>query len=144
MVSEHIVSTVIRFRQLADTARQAGIELGRLHAASSHGLFLRPDAFLDMVRPGLALYGAYPSGADTDAAQLTPAFRLRARVARGKRTFLDEYGATNEAEFFAVATEFFFAKPAAMRRHEPELYELLQGFYGQDPAARAARSGEGP
>ena len=69
---------------------------------------------------------------------------LRARVSRGKSTFLDQYGATNEAEFFAVATEFFFDKPAAMRRHEPELYELLQGFYGQDPAARAARSGEGP
>jgi len=65
---------------------------------------------------------------------------LRARVRRGKSTFLNQYGATNEAEFFAVATEFFFDKPVAMKRHEPELYALLQGFYGQDTAARATRN----
>lgn len=63
---------------------------------------------------------------------------LRARIGRGQRTFLDQYGATNEAEFFAVATEFFFDKPAAMEQHEPELYDLLRSFYGQDPAARAS------
>ena len=71
-----------RFQELSAAAKEAGIDLGRLHAASSHGLFLRPEAHLDMVRPGLVLYGAYPSGADTGAARLTPAFRLRARVAR--------------------------------------------------------------
>lgn len=66
---------------------------------------------------------------------------LRARVARGKQTFLDQYGATNEAEFFAVATEFFFDKPTAMERHEPELYALLRSFYGQDTAARVRGGG---
>jgi alanine racemase len=74
-----------RFQELASGAQGEGIDLGVLHAASSHGLFQRPEAFLDMVRPGLALYGAYPSGADTSAAHLTPAFRLRARVARVER-----------------------------------------------------------
>ena len=63
---------------------------------------------------------------------------LRSKVERGQQTFLDQYGATNEAEFFAVATEFFFDRPSAMKRREPELYELLQSFYGQDPAARVA------
>lgn len=61
---------------------------------------------------------------------------LRERAAHGRPTFLDEYGATNEAEFFAVATEFFFDKPAAMQHHEPELYALLRDFYNQDPARR--------
>lgn len=74
-----------RFRALADTVRAAGMDPGRLHAASSHGLFHRPEAFLDMVRPGLALFGAYPSGADRSMVPLTPAFRLRARVARVER-----------------------------------------------------------
>jgi Mlc titration factor MtfA (ptsG expression regulator) len=64
---------------------------------------------------------------------------LRDRVSRGKSTFLDQYGATNEAEFFAVATEFFFDKPMAMQRHEPDLYGLLRDFYGQDPATRQPR-----
>jgi len=49
-------------------------------------------------------------------------------------TFLDPYGATNPAEFFAVATEFFFEKPRAMRAEHPELYEQLKTFYHQDPA----------
>ena len=75
-----------RFREVTERSRQAGMDLGRLHAASSHGLFFRPAAHLDMVRPGLVLYGAYPDGARAlDAARLVPAFRLRARVARVER-----------------------------------------------------------
>lgn len=61
---------------------------------------------------------------------------LRERVAAGKATFLDGYGATNEAEFFAVATEFFFDRPVATLQREPELYAVLRDFYQQDPASR--------
>lgn len=70
-----------RFRDLTDGLRRAGVPLGKLHAASSHGLFFRRDGYLDMVRPGLALYGAYPSGAaQLGLVRLTPVFRLKARV----------------------------------------------------------------
>jgi hypothetical protein len=62
--------------------------------------------------------------------------RLLKDVEKGKRTFLDEYGATDEAEFFAVATEHFFDQPLRMRRAAPELYRVLKGYYRQDPAAR--------
>jgi MtfA peptidase len=54
---------------------------------------------------------------------------LRERAEAGKRSFLDDYGATNEAEFFAVATEAYFLRPDKMRRHEPALHALLAGFY---------------
>ena len=64
---------------------------------------------------------------------------LRQRVQRGQASFLDAYGATNEAEFFAVATEFFFDQARQMKKQEPDLYAVLQDFYGQDPAARTAR-----
>lgn len=60
---------------------------------------------------------------------------LRARAERGQPTFLDTYGATNEAEFFAVCTEHFFDQPRDLKREEPALYEVLSGFYRQDPAA---------
>lgn len=60
---------------------------------------------------------------------------LRRESERGRRTFLDSYGATNEAEFFAVVTEYFFDQPAAMLRHHPELYAVLKAFYRQDPAS---------
>jgi alanine racemase len=75
-----------RFRELVGRARERGFPTGRLHAASSHGLFFRPDALLDLVRPGLALYGAYPAGARAlGQADLRVAFRLRARVVRVER-----------------------------------------------------------
>jgi Mlc titration factor MtfA (ptsG expression regulator) len=60
---------------------------------------------------------------------------LRARTERGEPTFLDSYGAVDEAEFFAVATEHFFDQPRELRLAEPALYEVLSAFYRQDPAA---------
>jgi Mlc titration factor MtfA (ptsG expression regulator) len=59
------------------------------------------------------------------------------RTDRGLESFLDDYGATHPAEFFAVATEFFFEKSQEMKRRRPALYDVLKGFYNQDPAARA-------
>ncbi|MAA65392.1 MAG: hypothetical protein CL581_11510 [Alteromonadaceae bacterium] len=47
---------------------------------------------------------------------------------------LDPYGATNPAEFFAVATEAFFQSPQALQTHEPHLYDCLKGFYQLSPA----------
>ena len=46
---------------------------------------------------------------------------------------MDYYGATNPAEFFAVATETFFEKPEQMSKKHPELYEELKTYYCIDP-----------
>ncbi len=58
---------------------------------------------------------------------------LKDRVDAGKRTFLDEYGATNEAEFFAVATEAFFMRGADLHEAHPELFAVLADFYNFEP-----------
>jgi len=55
---------------------------------------------------------------------------------RRQRRALRSYGATNEAEFFAVATESFFERPEQMHEHTPDLYQLLRGFFGCDPLQR--------
>lgn len=52
----------------------------------------------------------------------------------GRSTLLDQYGSTNPAEFFAVATEAFFEKSARLRERHPRLYEVLRDYYGQEPA----------
>jgi MtfA peptidase len=52
---------------------------------------------------------------------------------------LDPYGGTSVAEFFAVATEAFFDAPVKLEQHQPDLFEILRGFYKQDPAERARR-----
>ncbi len=60
---------------------------------------------------------------------------LERRVAQGESEVLDDYALTSPAEFFAVATESFYEKPAAMRDELPDLYEQLRRFYRVDPAA---------
>ena len=66
-----------------------------------------------------------------------PEFRIHVqRASRGEATLLDEYGATNEAEFFAVVTEAFFQTPVELTREHPDLYQILTALYRQDPAAR--------
>ncbi|MGI8574196.1 MAG: zinc-dependent peptidase [Egibacteraceae bacterium] len=58
------------------------------------------------------------------------------RAGAGSR-LLDDYAATNPSEFFAVATEAFFGRAAALRADRPELYDVLADYYRQDPAARS-------
>ena len=64
--------------------------------------------------------------------------RQQAAVDHAEAAALDPYAATNPAEFFAVATEAFFEQGARMKERLPRLYEQLQLFYQQDPAALAA------
>lgn len=42
---------------------------------------------------------------------------------------LNPYAGTNEAEFFAVLSEYFFQKPAFLKEHHPELYAILDKAY---------------
>jgi len=53
---------------------------------------------------------------------------------------LRAYGATNKAEFFAVASEYFFEKPALLKKHHPELYECLSTLFNQDLKAQMLAS----
>jgi alanine racemase len=63
-----------------------GIRLGRIHAAPTFEVFHFPEAHLDMVRPGSALFGFYPPGGQArQQAQLKMVFRMCARVSRVER-----------------------------------------------------------
>ena len=59
--------------------------------------------------------------------------RLRER-GEDPASLLDEYGATDPAEFFAVVTEVFFEQPLALQAEHPALYRELARFYRVDPA----------
>lgn len=60
---------------------------------------------------------------------------LQKKASRGTKALMDYYGATNPAEFFAVATETFFEKSRQLKRRHPELYDQLKDYYQLDPAA---------
>jgi len=54
-------------------------------------------------------------------------------IEKGKSD-IDSYALTNEAEFLAVVSEYFFEKPDSFEKNHPELYEILRKMFLQDPA----------
>ena len=52
------------------------------------------------------------------------------------RSDINPYGATNEAEFFAVVSEYFFERPELLKEKHPELYELLLKIFHPATAAK--------
>lgn len=58
---------------------------------------------------------------------------LQRQVAHGHPTFLDSYGAQNQAEFFAVASEAFIEEPDQLKHHHAKLFELFCRYYQFDP-----------
>ena len=55
---------------------------------------------------------------------------------RADKSEINPYAATNEAEFFAVVTEYFFEKPEKLQAHHPKLYYLLTQAFHQNPEKR--------
>jgi alanine racemase len=102
-----------RFTSLCDGLRREGIALGRRHAASSFTLFQGPRQpgglapfLLDMVRPGMALFGVYPEAPFRSAGllDLRPAVALRAGIAYVKRILKGESAGYNRAYLAARDT----------------------------------------
>lgn len=52
---------------------------------------------------------------------------------------INPYGGTNRAEFFSVASEYFFERPKLLKRKHPELYKLLKKIFNQDMSTRNLR-----
>lgn len=46
---------------------------------------------------------------------------------------INYYGATNRAEFFAVASEYFFNCPQIFKENHPDLFDLMCKIFNQDP-----------
>src|SRR5215469_347287 len=76
-----------RFNETCTALEKEGIALGKKHAASSFPLFQHPDAFFDMVRPGMAIYGIYSENEfrHMGIMDLRPAISLKARVIYAKK-----------------------------------------------------------
>jgi Mlc titration factor MtfA (ptsG expression regulator) len=64
---------------------------------------------------------------------------LRDKAGKGRKSVMDKYGATNPAEFFAVATETFFEKPRQLHKKHPDLYEELREYYRVNPLCWSAK-----
>lgn len=65
-----------RFRSVVDRLRKEKINFGLAHAANSGAILDMPDSYFDMVRPGISLYGYYPSEETSESIKLKPVMSL--------------------------------------------------------------------
>ncbi len=55
-----------------------------------------------------------------------------------QKSDINPYGGTNQQEFFAVVSEYFFERPKLLEKKHPELYGLLQEIFAHDLSSRKA------
>jgi len=73
---------------------------------------------------------SYKCWADVFSAQFE---QLKRQANTGTPSLFDYYGATNPAEFFAVASEVFFERSQQFHHQSPKLYRQLKQYYQVDP-----------
>lgn len=69
-----------RFRNVLRALEERGVPGLLRHAANSGAILDLPDSYFDMVRPGVSLYGYYPSNETTESIPLQPAMTFKTRV----------------------------------------------------------------
>ena len=73
-----------RFLGLIEELKKEGINYGVAHIANSAAILDMPEAYLDMVRPGIILYGYYPSLETSESVKLKPVMSIVSSVASVK------------------------------------------------------------
>lgn len=90
------------FLSLLHALSDIGIDIPVKHAANSAAIIAHPETHLDMVRPGISLYGLYPSREiDRTKIFLKPAMSLSSRIIQLNRVpagFNISYGCTGHAK----------------------------------------------
>jgi len=74
-----------RFNQLIDRLTENKVEIPLKHAANSGAVLDMKGSYFDMVRPGIMLYGYYPSQETSKSIPLKPTMTLKSRVIQKKK-----------------------------------------------------------
>ena len=69
-----------KFRRLIEMVEGAGIRIPLKHIANSGAILDLPESYFSMVRPGMMLYGYYPSKATSESVALRPLLSLKSKV----------------------------------------------------------------
>jgi alanine racemase len=104
-----------RFTEICESAMSKGIDIGLKHVASSAAVLSYPESHLDMVRPGIAIYGQYPSTEEFEKQRvaLKPAMAMKSRIIYLKTlrpgdsvSYHRSYTAKNEIRLATVPTGY--------------------------------------
>jgi alanine racemase len=72
---------LVRFKDFISRLDQAGLKPPVVHAANSGAVIDMPESHLDLVRPGIATYGLYPSGeVNKEKIELKPVMTVKSRI----------------------------------------------------------------
>lgn len=69
------------FNEVVHEIEAAGIKIPQKHLANSAGILALPESYYDLVRPGIMIYGLYPSDEIPRSIHLIPAMSLKTRIA---------------------------------------------------------------
>jgi alanine racemase len=99
-----------RFKQLINQLKDSHISTGLIHAANSGAILNFPDSYFDMVRPGISLYGYYPSRNTSQSFELYPVMSIISKVASVKKikkgdsvSYSRKFIATNTTKIASVS-----------------------------------------
>lgn len=76
-----------RFAQLVNKLKRSNIDYGLAHAANSGAVINYSDSYFDMIRPGVSLYGYYPSENTTESVKLFPVMSIETEVGTVKTIY---------------------------------------------------------
>lgn len=114
-----------RFNYVVSHLKDMDIRIPLRHAANSDAVLARPDSYFDLVRPGLMIYGLYPSGLP-HGMKLKPALSLKTRV-----VYLKE-----------VPAGWDISYGRTYRTKKPSIIASLAIGYGHGYSRKMSNSGE--
>lgn len=82
---DHTQDQISSFKRVVRALRAGGFQFKYIHAANSAGTLLSPDLHLNMVRPGLMMYGVNPSSMQPLPEGIAPMFTWKTTVLQVKR-----------------------------------------------------------
>lgn len=83
--SEFTRAQVARFQALIDRVRADGVDIPVVHSANSAAVDGIAESHMDLVRPGLLVYGLHPSGNDARPKDIVSVLSWKSRLVRIRR-----------------------------------------------------------
>ena len=107
--SDYANLQIKRFNGVIRSLKELEIDFGLTHAANSGAILDFPEAYYDMVRPGISLYGYYPSLKTSESIKLYPVMSLVSKVSTVKKinsgesvSYSRRYFAKDETKIISV------------------------------------------
>jgi alanine racemase len=83
--SDYAQLQIKRFDKIIKSLKEKKIKYGLAHSANSGAIIDYPNAYYDMVRPGISLYGYFPSLKTSESIKLHPVMSLVSKVSTVKK-----------------------------------------------------------